>query len=286
MALPDKVEAVKKVSETALDNKQLVNPVEDIERVAPNKEHFQSLMNTQTLQPTLGKLEQMDKRPFTVEEIQKVETNPVFADENVSAQKSGTATDQERKNQSKSEEIEGIAGKGNKSKRVTSESLMTEVSKLNRNVAQVSQMKPEELKSQVKGIVDQLEQVKTQLNQSRVDIKPSYQTLLRNRLSHIDDNLKIALSKAGVEYTPPVPSSPDSNPVKRFINGLTNSQHQLDTLHLTIDKLTESGAPQLSAAQMISIQIKMGHIQQEVELFTNLLNKILESVKTVMNVQV
>jgi len=43
---------------------------------------------------------------------------------------------------------------------------------------------------------------------------------------------------------------------------------------------------QLSPATMLLIQIKVGYIQQEIELFTSMLNKALESTKTIMNVQV
>ena len=72
----------------------------------------------------------------------------------------------------------------------------------------MSKLSPEAIKAQAKDVISQIDQVKTQLAQTQTEIKPSYQTLLRNRLSHIDDNLKIALNKAGVEYTPP-PSQPN-----------------------------------------------------------------------------
>lgn len=282
----DKIEAVKKMSETL--NKESMNPAEEMERMASNKEHFQSLIDsTQPLKPT--SFERIDPKAFTAEEIQSIETKPALGDENVTAQKSGSATDQEgrRRRQPETEEVEGVAATGSK-KPATSKSLMDEVGKIHTNVSHLSKLSPEALKTQAKEVIGQIDQVKSQLAQTKTtDIKPSYQTLLRNRLSHIDDNLKIALSKAGVEYTPP-PSTPAGgkpNPVDRFVGFLTNSQHQLETLHGTIENLNITGA-QLSPVNMLAIQMKMGYVQQQIELFTSLLNKALESTKTIMNVQV
>jgi len=149
-----------------------------------------------------------------------------------------------------------------------------------------SKSNPEAIKAQAKDVIAQLENVKTQLSQSQAEIKPSYQTVLRNRLTHIDDNLKIALNKAGIEYTPPPVASGgnSNNPVQKFLNFVTNSQQQLENLNVAVDGVGNNG--QISPASMLAIQMKMGHIQQQIELFTSLLNKALESTKTIMNVQV
>jgi len=281
MAVPDKIEAVKKVTETL--SKQGQNPAE-LERLSPNKDHFDSLMNSAQKIPSF---EKMDPKALHVEEVQRTELKPVFAEENVSTQKSGTATDQERKRgQQPTEEIEGIAGPSSKNSTSSkSTSLMDEMSKLNKNIANISNLSPENIKTQAKGVIAQIENVKTQLSQAHTEIKPSYQTLLRNRLTHIDDNLKIALNKAGVEYTPPQVTSPESaNPIHKFIGFLSNSQHQLENLNVAVDQFNVTG--QITPANMLAIQMKMGYIQQQIELFTSLLNKALESTKTIMNVQV
>ena len=286
MATPDKIEAVKKVSETL--NKESMNPAEEMERMASNKEHFQSLIDsTQPLKPT--SFERIDTKAFAAEDVHSTETKPALGDENVTSQKSGSATDQEGKGRRQQEEegIEGVAAAGSK-KPAASKSLIHEMGQINANVSKMSKLSPDAIKTQAQNAISQIEQVKTKLAETQTDIKPSYQTLLRNRLSHIDDNLKIALNKAGVEYTPPPATGAEkgkTNPIDRFIGFLTNSQHQLETLQETIEKLNITGA-QLSPANMLAIQMKMGYVQQQIELFTSLLNKALESTKTIMNVQV
>jgi len=283
MALPDKVEAVKKVTETL--SKQS-NPAE-MERLAPNKEQFDSLMNS-AQSVKAPSFERIDTKAFNTEEIQTAESKPVFAEENVSAQKSGTATDQERKGrqQQQTDEVEGVTATRSKASTSSkSTSLMDEMSQLNKNVTSISNLNPEGVKAQAKNVIAQIENLKTQLSQAKTEIKPSYQTLLRNRLSHIDDNLKIALNKAGVEYTPPTTAIEGKTPIHNFINYLSNSQHQLETLNISIDRFNGDGG-KLTPANMLAIQMKMGYVQQQIELFTSLLNKALESTKTIMNVQV
>jgi hypothetical protein len=284
MALEQKIEAVKKVGEVL--NKQETAPIsqmEELERVPPNKEHFQTLMNTaQTTRPAFQRVDGI----AVPEEVHTVES-PRFEDNDVTVQQNGSATDQEQKKgrQQAGDEVEEISAVGNKK---SPSSLIEEVKKLNSQVSKIAKLNPEELKNQAQSVIAQIEEVKTQLSTSQADIKPSYQTLLRNRLTHVDDNLKIALSKAGVEYTPPpaqVAQINSANPIQRFIGLLSTSQYQLEHLNQIIDQLSLTKA-QLTPANMLALQIKVSYVQQQMELFTSLLNKALESTKTIMNVQV
>lgn len=279
MALNDKIEAVKKVSEAL--NDKAVHAQEQLERAAPNKEHFQSLLDTSTITSQTS-FQKVDSLPT---DGTNLNTNPILAQEDVKVQGGGTATDQEgkQKRQSSAEE-DDVVVKGVSPKKPGS--LMDEVRNINAQVSGIGKLSSEDLKNQSKQLIAQIDTVKTQLNQSSPDIKSSYQTLLRNRLTHIDDNLKIALSKAGVEYTPPTPAvTGTKNPIEKFLGMLTNSQRQLEHLDQTIETLGARGN-QLTPANMLAIQIKVGYMQQQIELFSNLLNQALQSTKTIMNVQV
>lgn len=285
-ATPDRLEAVQKVSETM--NKE--SPNEQLEHMT-KKEHFQTVMSIEKSALSSPSFERVDNKAFNSDEAHKIESTPAFGDENVTAQKNGSATDQEGKkkgNQGQSEEVEGVGGVRSKSSTAQtsgSHSLMDEVSKINKNVSSMSKMRPEQVKAQAKEIISQIESAKAQLSQPNTSIKPSYQTVLNNRLTHIDDNLKIALNKAGVEYQPPaaVQGTESPNVVNKFLGFLTNSQSQLNNLDVAIDKFQTEG---INPANMLAIQVKVGYVQQQIELFTSLLNKALESTKTIMNVQV
>lgn len=183
---------------------------------------------------------------------------------------------QERKKEVHAVEVLGNEKKG---------SLLDEVRNLNYKVDHVSRAGPTEIANQADKLIAQIDEVKSKLSTSNLEIKDSVQTLLRSKLSHIDESLKIALSKAGVEYTPPAKQAGIATPIERFLGFLTHAQRQLENLGDGVQSLTAMKG-QLSPATMLAIQVKVGYVQQEVELFTSLLNKLLESTKTVMNVQV
>jgi len=282
----ERIEAVKKVSD-ALSKQQTdaVNHADGMDHSGAGAERFQSLVDaSKPIQPSFQPLNNENPAPEGIESKQQ---NPIFAEDNVSTQKNGSATDQENKKRQHSYDEDGTVGQVTNKKSRPTTSLMDEVQKLNTQVSKAKHLSPEDLKHQAKDMIAQLDGIKSRLAEPDVTIKPSYQTLLRNRLTHIDDNLKIALNKAGVEYVSPALSSQfnTTNPIQRFIGSLTSSQYQLEHLHQTIEQLNLTNR-QLTPANMLAMQMKVGYVQQQIELFTSLLNKALESTKTIMNVQV
>lgn len=162
---------------------------------------------------------------------------------------------------------------------------LIEESSVSAKTHHVAQSSPEKIQGQVKDLLVRFDEVKVELAGTQAQIPPSYQTLLRHRLSHIDENIKIALSKAGAEARIQPLAAKAPTPGERFINLLSHGQYQLEHLNQTVETLSLANK-ELSPANMLALQIKVGQIQQEIELFTSLLNKALESTKTLMNVQV
>ena len=222
----DKIEEVSKVTR----NKGTGSPAEEfVERVAPNKEHFESLMR-------------QDITQLPEQEAQKT-------------------------------------------------SFMDQVRELQKKVGEIETASPDTLIQKAHTAIAQIEDVKGKLAQPNLEIKGSIQTLLTNKLSHIDESLKVALNRAGSEYASPVAgpgkgevASPQ-NPIERFLGFLTHGQYQLQKLAEDVHQMHLSKT-EISPASMLAIQIKVGYVQQEIEFFTALLNKALESTKTIMNVQV
>jgi hypothetical protein len=167
-------------------------------------------------------------------------------------------------------------------------SLMDQVRDINNRVDSVSRASPDTIIAQSGEVIKQIETVKAKLAAPGVEIKGSVQTLLHNKLSHIDESLKVALNRAGIEYAPPPVGTKTTNlagPIDKFIGMLTHGQYQLQKLSDDVSMMGNSNAS-FTPANMLAIQIKVGYVQQEVELFTNILNKSLESIKTIMNVQI
>lgn len=217
-----------------------------------------------------------------------VQETPI-AKEDLSSQKSGSATDQEQKRQqqdSESEEIEGVSGvEGTRKKRKTSG-----VSESGGIQSETGGVSVEDLKNQTQEVISKLQEAKSQLSQANqstnVEIKPAYHKLLRNHLTHIDDNIKIASSKLGIESTPNLKaaSAKSTNPALQFLDMITRSESEMNQ----IGNELSSGSPKelMNPSKILSVQIKLGQIGLQIELFSSLLNKALESVKTIMNIQV
>lgn len=166
-------------------------------------------------------------------------------------------------------------------------SLMDQIRDINHKVDVVGRASPQTLVAQAQEVIKQIEDVKTRLATPDLELKDSVQSILKNKLSHIDESLKVALNRAGIEYTSQdLAAKPNLvNPIERFLGFLTHGQYQLQKLSSDVEMMHLNNT-EISPASMLAIQIKVGYIQQEVEFFANMLNKALESTKTIMNVQI
>lgn len=139
---------------------------------------------------------------------------------------------------------------------------------------------------QAKDAVAKIEAIKEKLSTPGLSLPKSTQNVLKNKLVHIDENLRSAMSKAGMEYNPgstPItaPIGKHSNPIEHFLGFLTNSQANMNSLSSDLGSKIE-----FSPTNLMRLQMKMSGISQQVEFFSAALNKALESLKTVMNIQV
>lgn len=142
-----------------------------------------------------------------------------------------------------------------------------------------------QLLAQAERAIEKIDSVKRKLATPNLDLKQSVQNVLRSKLTHIDESLKIALSKVGVDYVPPEKPQGLISPVQKFIGFLTHAQGQIESLSVEAQRLQDN-KDHMSAASLLSLQLKVGLIQQQLEFFSSVLNKTLESTKTIMNVQV
>lgn len=222
----DKIEKIEKVNEK-YPTKDLEN-FEPETRLAPNREHFDSLMT--------------NKVDFEVGHSRKVST-----------------TDDK--------------------------SIVSEVAQVERMADQAQRSKPQQLIAQAQDAITKITELKEKLRTPDLEIKKSIQTELSNKLTHLDENLRVAMSRTGVEYKPPIDTSKSQNAIDRFLGLLTDGQDKLNNLTNDLARMDAAGE-RFSPATMIVLQVKVGAMQQEIEFFTALLNKALESTKTIMNVQV
>lgn len=120
-----------------------------------------------------------------------------------------------------------------------------------------------------------------------VDIPKQYMPQLNAHIEHVDKSLVDATSTiTGVEVqATATPSSTSASPPMRFLHYLTDSDKRLDTIIADVTKAT-SGGHRLTPEKLMAVQIKLNFASQELEFFTNVLNRSVETVKTLMNVQI
>lgn len=144
----------------------------------------------------------------------------------------------------------------------------------------------------VKSIADQATDIKAQIERPRavllanenLPIDPKWTTSLTSHIEHVDRGLRDA-SKivTGVEVGSGV--APEKPPMMKFLSYLSEGDKRLSA---TVDEINalSSKEGRLSPEKLLAVQVKLGFVQQELEFFSAVLNKALESTKTVMNVQI
>src|SRR5581483_9629858 len=109
-----------------------------------------------------------------------------------------------------------------------------------------------------------------------IKLSPIDQATLSERLVHIDSSLKTALDAIGggpaEVKSLPAKSAPTANPLYKFLDYLTHADYQLSNMTNEIQALNLSGN-NLTPGKMLAVQIKLSFVQQQLEFFTNVLNK-------------
>lgn len=114
-------------------------------------------------------------------------------------------------------------------------------------------------------------------------LRPVDESALSEKLIHVDAAVRSALGMAGVEAkaVPPAPGA--TNSLTKFLGYLTHSDKQMRSLEVELNALKPG---EITPGKLLAIQIKVNYIQREIEFFTTAMSKALESVKTIMNVQI
>lgn len=167
-------------------------------------------------------------------------------------------------------------------------SLIEEIQEVGGRVDKVHRKSPAQLIEQARDVIDQIGKIKGKLKGSEINLETSTARLLKHKLEHIDDKLKIAVQKAGGDYASLETRQARASlrtPLERFLNILASSEGRMEHVLSKVQDMADNRGS-IEIADMLAIQIKMNYVQQELEFFTALLSKALESTKSLFNVQV
>ncbi len=123
--------------------------------------------------------------------------------------------------------------------------------------------------------------------QQNIDHTPTApdRAAMTTSIQHVDRYLNQALSQVtGVETKTAIDVT-SRPPLLRFLGLLTEGEKHLDGLLSGIKEL-HLEKNKLKPETLLGVQVRLGFVQTELEFFSNVLNKSLESTKTIMNVQI
>lgn len=171
-------------------------------------------------------------------------------------------------------------------------SSLSPIAELSMNEKRIDRIKPvtvdqiveqsDDTRGKLSSAISKVEE--TQKTTPDLRLTPAHDAILTDKLIHIDSSLKTSLAKVGVEVKA-TEIAPTTNPLVKYLNYLTNSDKQMSTLVGEIQGLNATKS-RLRPDQLLALQIKLNYVQQQIEFFTNVLNKAVEGTKTIMNVQV
>lgn len=141
----------------------------------------------------------------------------------------------------------------------------------------------ETILTQAKTAHDSLGTVGQQLNTPNLKFKRSQSRLLRNKLHDANDHLRSAGEKLGIQ-TPPMKTPAHASPLDRFLAYVNDGQEQMLAVQQKLKDISAQGQ-QINPADMLFAQVKLNRAQQEIEYSSVLLSKVIDSLKTIMNIQ-
>lgn len=139
------------------------------------------------------------------------------------------------------------------------------------------------LLAQAKNAQDALGHVEKQLQTKDLKFKRSQQHLLKNKLQGAQEHLRGAAAKLGLPQTA-FKNPEHATPIERFLSYINDGQDQMNGVQQKLEELSKKGQ-QLNPADMLSVQVKMNAAQQEIEYASMLLSKVVESIRTIINIQ-
>ncbi len=130
---------------------------------------------------------------------------------------------------------------------------------------------------------DSLGTVATQLNDKNLKLKRSQNHLVRQKLGDATSYIRTAGAKLGLELPEgKLPSGVSG--ISRFIAMINDGQDQLAQVQDQLRKMSAKG-DSINPGEMMSVQVKMGLAQQEIEYTSTLLGKVIQSITQLMNTQ-
>ena len=111
------------------------------------------------------------------------------------------------------------------------------------------------------------------------------QKLLVTKLGNSNKLIRSAANKVGVDVGLPIKPTKDATVMEKALLFLTDGQTKLNSVRSTLEGMKASGTG-LNPADVMSLQVKINTADQEVQFCAASIGKLVDTIKTLMNIQV
>ncbi len=145
----------------------------------------------------------------------------------------------------------------------------------------------DDLLSQAKSAHATLGDMSSDLHNKSLKLKSHQRQMLRNKLSTANDRLHEISKTLGVPSADEKvePSGKGGSIMERFLNLINNGQTNLMNIQNQVMALKDNEGS-FNPANLLFIQAKLGHAQQEIEYASVILSKAVEGLKIMMNTNI
>lgn len=161
---------------------------------------------------------------------------------------------------------------------------------------QSGQVSAENLEHNMQQVLGQMKGLQNGLQTPNLKLNARTRRLLDAKLKRTKDNIKFIHSKVNVgdeddqgsqsqQYVIHGSDDEHKSPVGKFLSYLTDGQAQLQNAMHSVSHLKSKKDPGLQVQDIFSMQIKLYRAQTEIEFSTAVLQKAIDDLKTLMNVQ-
>jgi hypothetical protein len=145
---------------------------------------------------------------------------------------------------------------------------------------------PESILGQVNNTQNNLNTIQNNLsNTPNLKLSHAQSRLLDNKLTSAQTYLNSASEKLGANVVPGKKVPSGSSPIVKFLSYVTNGQNQLLETKKKLEEISATKG-QLSPNQLMLVQVKLTSAQQQIDYASALLAKVIDVIKTTMNIQI
>lgn len=138
--------------------------------------------------------------------------------------------------------------------------------------------------TQAKVAQTSLGDLSNQMSTPNLKLKQTHKMLLRNKLTEANTNLKAANEKMGAPVAEGKEPPAGAGPVQKFLGFVADGQTMINSAIQQLHSLKDQNGT-LTPGDFLLIQLKINKAQQEIEYSSVLLSKVIDDMRTLMNIQ-